>query len=90
MDARHVGIRELRLNLSRTIRAVERGETIEVTRNGESVARLVPATHATRLDRLIAEGKASPAKRPLDLTRPLREVTTGVTASEALDRLRGD
>jgi prevent-host-death family protein len=88
--ARQIGIRELRQNLSRAIDEVRNGETLEVTRGGEPVARIVPVRHATKLDQLIAEGKARPALRPMDLTRPLRRATTGITASEALQEDRGD
>jgi len=90
MNARRLGIRELRVHLSRTIREVERGETVEVTRDGEPVARIVPLIYQTRLDQLIAEGKATPPKRPLDLERPLPQVEGAMSASEALDWLRGE
>jgi prevent-host-death family protein len=85
-----MGIRELRQNLSAAVRRAEKGETIEVTRDGEPVARIVPVTYRTRLDQLIAEGKVRPALRPMDLTRPLRRATTGTTASEALQEDRGE
>jgi prevent-host-death family protein len=88
--SRRVGIRELRQNLSQTIREVELGDSVEVTRAGETVARIVPVRHATKLDQLIAEGNARPALRPLDLTRPLRKATGPMSASEALDWLRGE
>ncbi len=65
--AKQIGIRELRQNLSRAIDDVRGGETLEVTRGGQPVARIVPVTHATRLGQLIAEGKARPALRPMDL-----------------------
>jgi prevent-host-death family protein len=88
--AARMGIRELRQNLSAAVRRAEKGETIEVTRDGEPVARIVPVTYRTRLDQLIAEGKVRPALRPMDLTRPLRKATTGITASEALQEDRGE
>lgn len=88
--SRRLGIRELRIHLSRTIREVERGEAVEVTRDGEPVARIVPITYRTKLDQLVAEGKVRPARRPMDLTRPLHKPTTGMTASEALEWLRGE
>jgi len=87
---RQIGIRELRQSLSRAIEDVRRGETLEVTKAGEPVARIVPLGHARKLDQLIAEGKARPALRPLDLTRPLRKATGPMSASEALDWLRGE
>jgi prevent-host-death family protein len=88
--SRRIGIRELRLNLARTIRDVERGERVEVTRDGEPVARIVPVRGRTKLDQLIEEGRARPALRPLDLDRPLVDATGEMTASEALEHLRGD
>jgi prevent-host-death family protein len=88
--ARRIGIRELRQNLSQAIEEVRNGETLEVTKGGEPVARIVPVKHATKLDQLIAEGKARPALRPMDLSRPLRKATGPMTASEALDWLRGE
>jgi len=41
--ASHVGIRELRQNLSRYIERVEAGEVLVVTDRGREVARLVPS-----------------------------------------------
>jgi len=37
-----MGIRELKARMSEAIREVQRGETIEVTNHGETVALLVP------------------------------------------------
>ena len=42
MEARSVGIRELKSKLSECVRAVKRGATIVVTEHGRRVARLVP------------------------------------------------
>jgi prevent-host-death family protein len=38
-----MGIRELKARMSEALRDVQRGETIEVTNHGETVALLVPA-----------------------------------------------
>jgi prevent-host-death family protein len=88
--ATRIGVRELRQNLSRALERVRRGETLEVTRNGQPLARIVPVSYPTKLDQLIAEGKARPALRPMDLTRPLPKATGPMTASEALQEDRGD
>ncbi len=64
-----VGIRELRDSLSRYLAEVERGHTVTVTDHGRPVARIVPITTVSKLDQLIAEGRATPpqsAKEPLD------------------------
>jgi prevent-host-death family protein len=88
-----MGIRELRQNLSAAVRRAERGETIEVTRDGEPVARLTPVTYPTKLDQLIAEGKATRGRGSLEeylRAHPPRPSTTGLTASEALQEDRGE
>lgn len=58
-----VGVRELRQNLSVYLRRVKAGETLEVTEHGEPVAELRPrpAERVSIIDRLIAEGRATPA-----------------------------
>lgn len=83
-----IGIRELRDNLTATIRRVRAGETIEVTHDGVPVALLSPLPSG-RLARLLAGGEVSPA-RPLD--RPLRRfpVTGPLTASEAIEDDRAE
>jgi len=58
-----MGIRELRDTLTRTLRRVEAGERVEVTRDGEPVALIVPVPE-DRLARLIAEGRARAALKP--------------------------
>ncbi|MCC6221863.1 MAG: type II toxin-antitoxin system prevent-host-death family antitoxin [Thermoleophilia bacterium] len=93
MSAEAMGIRELRQNLSRTIRRVRAGETIEVTERGQPVALLTPIPRARAIDRLIAQGKATPAGGSLSeflREHPPRPSTTGITASEALQHDRGD
>lgn len=60
---RRVGVRELRQNLSVYLRRVEAGESIDVTEHGRPVARLGPRPpeHISAVDRLIAEGRVTPA-----------------------------
>jgi prevent-host-death family protein len=59
-----IGIRELRQHASRYIRRAQAGETVIVTDRGEPVAKIVPVkpTGSSVLDRMIAEGRAIPAK----------------------------
>jgi prevent-host-death family protein len=69
-----VGVRELRQNLSVYLDRVKAGERLEVTEHGQLVAELVPpATQPmSRLEQLIAEGKATRGKGSLaDLGPPL-------------------
>ena len=83
-----MGIRELRDNLTTTIRRVRAGESVEVTHDGVPVALLSPLP-AGRLARLLAGGGVTPGT-PLD--RPLRRfpVTGPMTASEAIEEDRAD
>ena len=58
-----VGVRELRQNLSVYLARVKRGEAFAVTEHGRPVARLVPNVgDMDPLERLIAEGRAAPAR----------------------------
>lgn len=68
-----VGIRDLRDNLSRHLKTVKAGGEITVTDHGRPVARLVPFDGITKFDRLVAEGRITPAKQPKrPLPPPLR------------------
>jgi prevent-host-death family protein len=77
-----MGIRELRDSLTQTIRRVRAGETIEVTNDGEPVAVISPYRRS-RLDQLIAEGKATPGRQFRPPTK-LYEAKGPITASEAI------
>jgi prevent-host-death family protein len=86
--ATQMGIRELRDNLTATIRRVRAGETIEITHHRERVAVLTPP-RADRIDRL-HEASDITAARPL--AAPLRRFApTGATnASQALQEDRAE
>lgn len=58
-----VGIRELRDNLSRYLDRVRGGEEVVVTDRGHAVARVLPIGGERALDRLVAEGVVTPARR---------------------------
>lgn len=71
MDRVEVGIRELRLNLSRYVARVREGTEVIVTDHGEPVARLGPVDEEEALyQRLVREGIVTPAKRPKSTTLP--------------------
>src|SRR4029079_10171897 len=55
-DHMEVGVRELKAKLSEYLSRVERGETLDVTSRGRCVARIVPATRETTLERGLREG----------------------------------
>jgi prevent-host-death family protein len=83
-----MGVRQLRDQLTATIRRVTAGETIEITHHGRPVAVLAPV-RTDRIDRLLAAADITPGQ-PLDL--PLRRfpATTGITASRALEDDRAE
>ena len=84
-----VGVRELRQNLSKYLRRVEAGETLEVTERGRPVARLVPALESGLLAKLAREGRLVqvPRGRLEDLGPP---PAGGASISEALQAERED
>lgn len=85
-----VTVRELRQNLSKYLERVEAGESLSVTRRGDPVAVLAPLPgRGSVLDRMIAEGKATPAQGNLrDLPRPVKLPPGSRTLSEMLDEQR--
>jgi len=85
----NVGVRELRQNLSIYLDRVKKGEALTVTEHGAAVAILRPLAPASNtLDRLVAEGRATPPVRSArHLPRPLT-VKLEKPLSEILDDLR--
>lgn len=59
-----VGIRDLRDNLSRHLKAVREGGEVVVTDHGKPVAKLVPYSEPAWYERMVAEGRITPADRP--------------------------
>lgn len=86
-----VGVRELRQNLSVYLDRVKAGETLEVTEHGQPVARLTPnPPHRLSLvDRLIAEGRITPAKGD-HRTLPMPPKIPGRPLSEILREMRDE
>ena len=91
--SRHVGIRELRQNLSVYLRRVRAGQTLEVTERGEPVALLAPIPDSdSALSRLISSGRAtSPIGDLCDLP-PLRSRRRRrpMSLSQALEATRAE
>ncbi len=88
-----VGVRELRQNLSVYLRRVAQGETLDVTEHGRLVARLAPAPapEMSILDRLIAEGRATPASRSMaTLPEPRKPKPGAQSLSETIRLMRED
>lgn len=88
MSDRRVGVRELRQNLSKYLRRVERGERLEVTDHGRPVAVLAPLGEAASpMERLIAAGRVTaPSVDILTLLPPRGRVSTRTSEALAEDR----
>ena len=91
-----VGVRELRQNLSVYLERVKKGEALTVTDRGQEVAilRPMPKTNDV-IARLIAEGRATPAKRHIkDVIEKLRKTRRpwrgDKPLEEVLDEIRED
>jgi len=87
-----VGIRELRQNLTKYLRRVQAGETLEVTEHGHPVAVLapLPPPDESVVDRLIREGRARPGQGDLLDVKPLPPITDGPTLSRVLAQQRDE
>ncbi|MSO48917.1 MAG: prevent-host-death family protein [Acidobacteria bacterium] len=85
-----VGVRELRQNLSVYLARLTEGTVYRVTDRGHAVALLIPLpTASTSVERLVATGRAEPAKRDLlSLGRPHGKVSGAL--SKALRDVRED
>jgi prevent-host-death family protein len=86
-----VSVRELRQNLSRYLRRVEAGETLDVLSRGRRVARLSPlADRKDPVARLVAEGRARPPRGDLRGLGPPLPARGGMSLSEALAEQRAE
>jgi prevent-host-death family protein len=86
-----VGVRELRQNLSVYLARVKEGQTFDVTEHGQPVAELRPRSEdaVSAIDRLIAEGRITPAKfSHKDLGPPPK--IPGRPLSEILQEMRDE
>jgi len=85
-----VGIAELRQNLSKYLRLVDKGERLVVTDRNRPVAELgPPSSTGEALDRLMAEGRVSRPRRR-SLPPPLTLGGDPHALSNALDEVRGE
>ncbi len=82
-----VGVRELRNNLSRYLDRIQRGEEVVVTDRGRAIARVLPVSGERTIDRLVREGKVTPAVRP-GRTLPKRVKAKGAISDLVADQRR--
>ena len=85
-----VGIRELRQNATAVLRRVAAGEVVEVTDRGRAVARIVPMHESSRLEQLVAEGRASATSGDVLDVKPISRVAGKPLLSRVLADMRSD
>jgi prevent-host-death family protein len=87
-----IGIRELRQQASRHLRAVQAGETIQVTDRGKPVAMIVPVKpQEDVLEQLEAAGRLTRARGDLlKLGPPLKPKKGVPLPSKILEQMRAD
>jgi prevent-host-death family protein len=72
------------------LRRVAAGEVIEVTDRGTAVARIVPMHEASRLEQLLAEGRASRATADVLDVKPIPRVPGQPLLSQILAGMMAD
>ena len=90
-----VTVSELNRQTARVLERVKAGESVEISEYGRPVARIMPAAPSTGvplLDRLIAQGRATPAANPgaIPPTPPRDENDGDISLSAALAQMRDD
>ena len=85
---RTVTHREMRNSSGEILRAVAAGETVQVTNNGQVAAVISPPAGGP-LDRLVAQGQARPARRPVTDVSTIRRRTAKRTSAELVEDARG-
>ena len=90
-----VTVSELNRQTARVLERVKAGESLEISEYGRPVARIMPTAPTTGvplLDRLIAQGRATPASNPgpIPPTPPRGQADEDVSLSAALAQIRDD
>lgn len=86
-----VTVRELRQHLSKYLAQVSRGVTLQVLSRGQPVALLAPLPrNSSILDRLVAEGRAIPARCDLLEAGPALECGEVAAVMDALMEQRNE
>lgn len=83
-----VGIRELRADLSKWVARVRTGDEVLVTDRGTPVARLVAVDAERAIDRLVREGRITPAPARGRRTQPVPIEGAGPLSDLVLDGRR--
>lgn len=83
-----VGVRALKQNASAVVARAASGESVTITDRGRPVAQLIPLG-ASQLQRLVASGRARPARRSLiDLPAPAPGPSVSAAVAAGRDEQR--
>jgi len=86
---KRIGVRELNQQTSLVMARVKKGESIEITERGRVIAKLEPVrTLPEPLATLVAQGKVIPPTSFGPLPVPLKRKRGGMSATEALLKMR--
>ncbi len=85
-----VSVTELNQQTAKVLERVKAGESLEVREYGRAIARIVPVlANASIIDRLVSEGRATPATNPSALLALVPRLAAGEsTLSDTLARAR--
>lgn len=84
-----IPIRELNQDTAGVLARVERGETVEITRHGRVIGRIVPAG-VGELDDWVAQGRVVPAAIAGPISMPAQRAIRGSEAGRLLQDLRDE
>jgi antitoxin (DNA-binding transcriptional repressor) of toxin-antitoxin stability system len=82
-------MRELNRDTAGVLARVERGETVEITRHGRVIGRIVPAG-VGELDDWVAQGRVVPATATGPIPMPAHRAVPGSAAGQLLQELRDE
>jgi len=82
-------MRELNQDTAGVLARVERGETVEITRHGRVIGRIVPAG-VGELDDWVAQGRVVPATATGPIPMPAHRAAPGSEAGQLLRDLRDE
>jgi antitoxin (DNA-binding transcriptional repressor) of toxin-antitoxin stability system len=89
-NVREIEVRDLAAQLNSVLREIEAGERVKVVEDGRPVAEFAPAeSPEEQWQRMIDEGRITPAPRPLPKNAP-PPIETGTSASELILAERED
>jgi len=82
-------MRELNQDTAGVLARVERGETVEITRRGRVIGRIVPVS-VGELDDWVAQGRVVPASVTGPIPMPTRRAAAGSEAGQLMQDLRDE